>query len=107
MSSHEIELEDLSLSVEVTHVVNQPADPTCRDSDVDFYGYKELEFIIRSGQEYTEDQQVFELTPLRLEEIGDTHRELIEEKLWEILEKQDEEDYEEDCYEAPDDGRWD
>jgi hypothetical protein len=101
MTVHEIELEDITLFVEVTHQVNQPADPTCRDSDVDYYGYKELEFKVHSGQEYTEDQRIFELTPLRLAELGHEHRELIEEKLWDLTE------VEEDTYEEPDDGRWD
>lgn len=68
--------------------MNVPADPNTWDSDYDFYGYKEMEFIVEFGIDWQEDGSEVILTDEQLKELQNEYAELIEEKLWEELDNQ-------------------
>ena len=86
MSEYEVQLENMTLYVEVTYCVNQPPNYYCKDSADDFYGYKELEWQLNAAVEYTEDNQVIELSVARLRKLEDEFSNEIDTALWDQIE---------------------
>ena len=82
--NHKIDLDEFVLLVEITDLTNTPPDPTSLDSPDDFYGCRELEFKVVSGIGYDENGTV-ELTASELEAAGEQYAELIEDRLWTIV----------------------
>ena len=82
--NHKIDLDEFVLQVEITDLTNTPADPTSWDSPEDFYGCRELEFKVVSGIGY-DDNGTVELTDSELEQAGEQYAELIEDRLWTIV----------------------
>lgn len=54
----EIELDSYNLTVEVTRLINDQPDPTCRDSADDCRGVKEVEWQIVYATEFKEGRPV-------------------------------------------------
>lgn len=83
----QLEVENFSLDIEITHLINLPPDPTCRDSADDFAGIREMEWRITYAIEYGEDGRVIECGELEsnLKRITRTYSSEIEAKLWKLL----------------------
>ncbi|MSR12879.1 MAG: hypothetical protein EXR84_14030 [Gammaproteobacteria bacterium] len=84
--AHEIEVEDLVLQVEITMLIDTPADHTSWDSPEDYNGCKELEFAVLAGEQYDEDGKATELDRNGLANAAETHAEAIEAQLWDFIE---------------------
>lgn len=64
---HEIVVEGYYLQVEVTHCVNEPAQPGAWSSDWDAQGERELEYVINRAICYDDDGVKLDVT----EQAGD------------------------------------
>jgi len=84
MTNHRMEFEDLTVFVEVSNLYVQSPDPTCRDSDMDFHGYREMQGEIYAAIIYTEDGKSLEANHAALSKLNTAMGEEIETKLWEI-----------------------
>lgn len=84
-----LEIDEFVFDVEITHLVDQPADPTCRDSADDFYGMREMEWHLTYSIEYDENDRVIECgeLPGNLKRLAHQHSDLIEAKLWQHIDK--------------------
>ena len=82
-----IELDQYTVEVEVTSLVNEPAYPTCRDSADDFYGYREVEFSVIHAVEYDEDGNMTARAFSESELVGicQQHQQTIEEHIWALV----------------------
>lgn len=92
--SHEITvvIDDLELTVEITNLVNDSPDPTCRDSDVDFHGERYVEFRVVYGIEHNENGRVIQCgeLPWWLNKLQNEHHDAIEAEIWKQYEARDE-----------------
>ena len=50
-------IEQYELEIEITSCVSVAPNHNCRDSDCDYYGYRDMEFEVVSGVEYDEDEE--------------------------------------------------
>ena len=70
-------------------------------SDVDYYGYEELEMEVNEGHHFASHNEVWvALTKDQLDEVTEKYEDLIMKRLWDIVEEQAEKDYEE-CFDEP------
>lgn len=81
----EIDLDEYRLSVEVTNCLDVKPDYRCRDSDWDYYGYREMEFEVISGSVFDEDGNETELDLNGCAAVADEHAERIEDRLWNMI----------------------
>ncbi len=88
---HTIELDEYVLQVEITDLTDIKPDPTSWASPEDYYGCRELEFSVISGEVYDEDGNATDLGRNGCAAVAELHAELIEELLWQIIdgEKED------------------
>jgi hypothetical protein len=88
---HTIELDEYVLQVEITDLTDIRPDPTSWASPEDYYGCRELEFSVISGEVYDEDGNATDLGRNGCAAVSEMHTELIEEPLWQIIdgEKED------------------
>lgn len=88
---HTIELDEYVLQVEITDLTDIKPDPTSWASPEDYYGCRELEFSVVSGEVYDEDGNATDLGRNGCAAVSEMHAELIEELLWQIIdgEKED------------------
>lgn len=84
----EIDLDEYRLAVEVTHCADVKPDPNCRDSDYDFYGYRELEFEVVSGVVTDEDGTETDLGRNGCAALAEQYAELIERLLWQEIDEE-------------------
>lgn len=82
---HTIELDEYVLQVEITDLTDIPPNPSSWDSQEDYYGCRELEFSVISGEVYDEDGNATDLGRNGCAAVAERHAELIEEKLWQIV----------------------
>jgi len=87
---HKIEIDEYLLQIEITDLTDIKADPASWDSPEDFYGCRELEFRVVSGEVYDEDGKASDLDAEGCAEVADQHAELIEDLLWQIVDGQKE-----------------
>lgn len=82
-----IEIDQYLFTVEVTHLVNQKPDPTCRDSADDFHGYREVEFSGIHAVEYDEDGNMTARAFSDSELVGicQQHKQTIEDHIWALV----------------------
>jgi hypothetical protein len=85
--THEIivELDNLKLTVEVTHLVNDLPDPNCRDSADTARGERWVDFNVTYGVEYDQDNgQVIECgyLPWWLNKLQHENRDAVEAEIW-------------------------
>lgn len=83
--NHTIDLDEYVLEVEITMLIDTPPDPSCRDSDWDFYGCREMEFSVVSGKVFDEDGNESDIGRNGCAAVAEMHAELIEEMLWKIV----------------------
>ena len=83
----EIDLDEYLLSVEVTHCAVVEPDYRCRDSDWDYYGYREMEFEVISGSVFDEDGNETELGRNGCAGVAEQYAEDIEDRLWTLIEE--------------------
>jgi len=88
-------IEQYELEIEITSCVSVAPNHNCRDSDWDYYGYREMEFEVVSGVEYDEDGNETELGRNGCAAVAERYAEEIEQKLWDQLadEADDSRDY--------------
>lgn len=82
---HTIELTEYVLQVEITDLTDIKPDPTSWSSPEDYYGCRELEFSVLSGEVYDEDGNATDLGRNGCAAVAEMHAELIEELLWKIV----------------------
>ncbi len=82
-----IDLDEYRLAVEVTHCADVKPDPTCRDSDHDYHGYREMEFTVVSGVVIDDDGTESDLGRNGCAALAEKHAELIEELIWKQIEE--------------------
>lgn len=82
---HKIELDEYVLQVEITDLTDIPPNPSSWDSPEDYYGCRELEFSVISGEVYDEDGKATDLGRNGCAAVSEMHAELIEELLWKIV----------------------
>ncbi|WP_313489140.1 hypothetical protein [Stutzerimonas nitrititolerans] len=85
--NYQIDLDEYRLAVEVTHCVDVKPDPNCRDSDHDYYGYREMEFTVVSGVVIDEGGAESNLGRNGCAALAEKHAELIEELIWKQIEE--------------------
>lgn len=80
----EIELDQFKLTVEITHLINDAPDPTCRDSADDCRGTRELEWVLVYAVEYDDNGRIKECGQLQkwLDRIADRHAKEITAAIW-------------------------
>lgn len=83
--NHEIELDEYTLQVEITDLTDIKPDPTSWASPDDYYGCRELEFSVISGEVFDEDGNATDLGRNGCAAVAEKHAELIEELLWQII----------------------
>jgi hypothetical protein len=83
--SHEIEFDEFVLMVEITDLTNIKGDFKSWDSPEDYHGCRELEFNVISGVVCDEDGNATDLGRNGCAAVAERHAELIEEKLWQIV----------------------
>lgn len=88
---HTIELDEYVLQVEITDLTDIKPDPTSWASPEDYYGCRELEFSVISGEVYDEDGNATDLGRNGCAAVAELHAELIEELLWQIIDGEKEE----------------
>ena len=79
-----IELDQFKLTVEITHLINDAPDPTCRDSADDCRGTRELEWVLVYAVEYDDNGRIKECGHLQkwLDRIADRHATEISAAIW-------------------------
>lgn len=80
-----VELDHLKLTVEVTHLVNDFPDPTCRDSADTARGERFVDFKVVYATEYSQkDGRVIECgyLPWWLSKLQDENHDAIEAEIW-------------------------
>ena len=93
MNNLEIYIDIYTFHINITHYFNQPPMGRWADSDVDCYGYTDLEWECTSVETYDEDGDEIKLTEQQEKDIVSEYSELIEEKvLVQIAEMQDDDD---------------
>ena len=88
----QIQIDDFTFDVEITHLIDQAPDPTCRDSADDFRGIREIEWRLDRAVLLTEEgndqlQSIWYLHPY-LYTLAAEHHDQIESALWRWLEAQ-------------------
>lgn len=88
-----LEIDEFVFTVEITHLINQAPDPTCRDSADDFRGCREIEWHLIYAAEYDEDGKCIKCgeLPGNLKRLEHQHHNLIEANLWALIDKRGEE----------------
>lgn len=62
---------EANVFIEVTKYVNQPGNFLCRDSEEDFFGYKEVEYNIKCVDTYIEGDLIGEFyTEAEIDSLG-------------------------------------
>ncbi|EKT4494982.1 hypothetical protein QEM27_002712 [Pseudomonas putida] len=84
--AYEVIVEEYVLQCEITHSISVKGDPGSWASPEDFYGYREMEFEIVSGNTYDADGNPVGLGKNDCTAVADKYAEEIEEILWEYLE---------------------
>ena len=93
MNDLEIYIDIYTFHINITHYFNQPPMGRWADSDVDCYGYIDLEWKCTAVETYDEDGDEIKLTEQQEKDIVSEYSELIEEKvLVQIAEMQDDDD---------------
>lgn len=89
MTELTIKLDGLDLTVEVTHLINDAPDPTCRDSADDFRGTREVEWHLTYATEYDDNGRVSQCGQLQkwLDRLAARHFDEIEAGIWAAYEK--------------------
>lgn len=89
MTELTIKLDGLELTVEVTHLINDKPDPTCRDSADDFRGTREVEWHLTYGIEYDDNGRISQCGQLQkwLDRLAHRHSEEIEAAIWTAYDK--------------------
>lgn len=79
-----IELDQFKLTVEITRLINDAPDPTCRDSADDCRGTRELEWVLVYAVEYDDNGRIKECGQLQkwLDRIADRHATEISAAIW-------------------------
>lgn len=86
----QIQIEDFTFDVEITHLIDQAPDPTCRDSADDFRGIREMDWSLTYATRCDQDGKVVECGFHRpwLNRLSSKHHDQIESALWLWLEAQ-------------------
>ncbi|NWA03747.1 hypothetical protein [Pseudomonas gingeri] len=79
---HEVIVEGFCLRVEVTHCENVPPSPGTWNSDWDFYGSREIDFVVISGVSYDDDGIKMDVSPYECYQIAEQYSAQIEVALW-------------------------
>ena len=98
MNTFEIYIDSYTFYISVTDYVNVPAQGKWASSDVDCYGYEEVEWICTAIEDCDEDENVVELSAEEVKAVISEYSDLIEEKLLEEIRgmRDDDFDYPED-----------
>ncbi|PAW51055.1 hypothetical protein CKQ80_09680 [Pseudomonas moraviensis] len=80
--TYEVIVEWFVLQVEVTHCENIPPCFNAWNSDWDFYGSRELEFKVLSGNTYDNDGVRMSVTSEELRVFANQYTQQIETALW-------------------------
>ena len=87
--THTVCFENYELQVEVTRCLVVPPNPATWDSDLDYYGYSEMEFDVVSGISYDEfGDNPKDISLDECKTISDQYAETIEEKLWDQIDSE-------------------
>lgn len=79
-------IEQYELEVEITSCVSVAPNHSTWDSDLDYYGYREMEFEVVSGLVEDEDGNQADLGRNGCAAVAEQYAEEIEQKLWDQLE---------------------
>lgn len=85
MSNLEIYMDSYTFHINITHYFNQPPMGKWADSDVDCYGYTDIDWECTAVETYDEENDQIKLTEQQEKDIVSEYSELIEEKLLEIM----------------------
>jgi len=103
--THEVIIEDYVLQCNITHCVSVKGNPNSWASPDDYYGYREMEFEIVSGNTYDDDGNPADLGKTGCAAVAEKFSEEIEEQLWECV-VSEEAAAAEDYYEAQRECGW-
>ena len=81
----EIYIDSYTFYISVTDYVNVPAQGKWADSDVDCYGYEEIEWNCTEVEDCDEDGNVVELSAEEVKAVISEYSDLIEDKLLEEI----------------------
>lgn len=89
MTELTVTTDNYKLTVEVTRLVSDKPDPTCRDSADDYRGTRECEFRVIYGIEYNENGRIAQCgeLPWWLDKLTEDHAEAIEAAIWKQYDK--------------------
>ena len=94
-------LDRYELQVEITYIADVKGDSSTWDSDWDYYGYRELEFEVVSGLVYDENgDNPQDLGRNGCAAVAEQYAEDIEQKLWDQLDGERDDDYDDRDWEA-------
>ena len=80
--TYEVIVEGFVFQVEVTSCENTPPNPNSWASDWDFWGSRELEFVVVSGITYDADGGRMEVSGYECYQAGQLYEKQIEAELW-------------------------
>lgn len=86
---YEILVEPYTLQCFITHVVDQPGDPSSRDSDWDAQGCSEMEFEVWSGAVPDDDGIMMGMSKNECAAVAEQYAEEIEARLWRQVRSQE------------------
>ncbi|MBF8692393.1 MULTISPECIES: hypothetical protein [Pseudomonas] len=84
--AYEVIVEEYVLQCVITYSNSVKGDPTSWASPDDFYGYREMEFEVVSGNTYDDEGNPVDLGKNGCAAAAEKYAEEIEEILWEYLE---------------------
>jgi hypothetical protein len=98
--TYEVIIEDYVLQCDITHCVSVKGNPNSWASPDDYYGYSEMEFEIVSGSMDDEAGEPQDIGKNGCAAIAERLGEEIEEKLWEqvVAEREDDREYDDRDY---------
>ena len=80
--TYEVIVEGFVLQVEVTSCENTPPNPNSWASDWDFWGSRELGFVVVTGITYDADGVPLDVTGYECYQAGQLYEKQIEAELW-------------------------
>ncbi len=85
MNVFELEINEYTITVEVTYYYHQPPLGPTADNDVDARGYTDIEWDVLRIKAFDEDGDKYKLTVSEVLDIIDDYSYVIESKLLEIM----------------------
>lgn len=89
---HLVEIENIILTCDIHSYIKKSPDFNSWDSDLDYYGYEDLEFTVESALELDEDGIPYDLSSIEIDKLmaDEWFVKLVEKELIKIIEAEKE-----------------